>query len=55
MSHFLTDYLLHVGFEGVASAGGYYARGYCRHTWHRVTLAIVWTLVTTAALVALIG
>lgn len=51
----LSDFILHLGFESCATCGGYYARGFCKHTWHRITVAVVWSLVTTYALVALVG
>jgi hypothetical protein len=54
--HFtLADYLLHLGFEGLAAVGGYIARGFCQHTWHRVGVAIVWSMAATALLVSFVG
>ena len=54
--HFaLTNYLVHLSFEGLAAVGGYYARGFCKHTWHRVTVAVIWSMVATALLVSIVG
>jgi hypothetical protein len=51
----LSAYFLHLIFEGAATVGGYYARGFCKHPWHRWLLGFVWSLVATAALVAIVG
>jgi hypothetical protein len=51
----LKNYFLHLSFEGVAAVGGYYARAFCPHRWHRVTVAVVWSMVTTLILVNAIG
>jgi hypothetical protein len=51
----LVDYILHLGFEGLAALGGYYARGFCKHTRHRVGVAIVWSMASTALLVSFVG
>jgi len=54
--HFdILNYVTHLGFEGLAAVGGYYARGFCKHTWHRVLVAVLWSMVATALLVTVIG
>jgi hypothetical protein len=50
-----TNYLTHLAFEGLAALGGYYARGFCKHAWHRVMVAIVWSMVSTYLLVSVVG
>ena len=49
------NYGLHLIFEGMATIGGFYARGFCEHTWHKVLVGIIWTMVSTFLLVTLIG
>lgn len=51
---FLT-YFLHLFFEGIAAVGGYYARSFCKHTWHRVLVAVVWSMITTLVLINMVG
>jgi hypothetical protein len=51
----LWTYIRHLFFDGLGDAGGYYAATFCKHKWHRVAIAIVIGLVTTLALVSLIG
>jgi hypothetical protein len=54
--HFdLINYIEHLSFEGLAALGGYYARGFCKHTWHRIALAVAWSMVATFLLVSVIG
>lgn len=49
------NYGLHLIFEGMATVGGFYARGFCEHTWHKVLVGIIWTMISTFLLVTLIG
>jgi hypothetical protein len=51
----LPTYLKHLFFDGIADAGGYYASRFCTHRWHRVAIAISFALVSTLALVTLVG
>lgn len=51
----LVTYIRHLFFDAIADGGGYYASRFCKHTWHRVAIAIVFALVTTLALVTLVG
>lgn len=54
--HFsLVSYLSHLGFEGLAALGGYYARGFCQHRWHRILVAVLWSMTATLLLVSLLG
>jgi hypothetical protein len=48
-------YVRHLFFDGLGDAGGYLAAGFCKHRWHRVTIAIAIGLLTTLALVSLVG
>lgn len=48
-------YLKHLFFDGIADCGGYYASRFCKHRWHRLTLAVAFALATTLALVTLVG
>ena len=48
-------YLAHLLFEGCAAVGGYYARAFCKHRWHRVAVAVIWSMVTTFVLVQIVG
>lgn len=49
------DFVRHLFFDGLASAGGWYASRYCIHLWHRVIVAVSVALATTLALVWLVG
>jgi hypothetical protein len=51
----LWTYVRHLFFDGLGDAGGYYAATFCKHKWHRVGIAIACGLLTTLALVSLIG
>jgi hypothetical protein len=51
----LATYLQHLAFDGLADAGGYYASRFCTHWYHRIPIAIGIALLTTAALVTLVG
>lgn len=48
-------FIQHLFFDGIADAGGWYASGFCKHAWHRVTVAVSFALITTLALVTLVG
>lgn len=48
-------YLRHLFFDGLGDAGGYYAATFCRHRWHRWVIAGACGLLTTLALVVLVG
>lgn len=45
----------HLYFEAIADAGGFYASTFCKHWYHRVPIAIGFALVSTYALVTLVG
>lgn len=49
------NYFLHLIFEGCAAVGGYYARAFCKHRWHRIAVAIAWSMLTTLILVKIVG
>jgi hypothetical protein len=51
----MSKYFMHLAFEGLGAAGGYYARSFCRHAWHRIALTVVWTALATGILVTQIG
>jgi hypothetical protein len=51
----LWTYIRHLFFDGLGDAGGYYAATFCVHRWHRVAIAIMCGLLTTLALVILVG
>lgn len=48
-------YTQHLFFDGIADAGGFYASTFCKHWYHRVPIAIGFALVSTLALVTLVG
>ena len=48
-------YFVHLLFEGCAAVGGYYARAFCKHRWHRIAVAVTWSMVTTFVLVQIVG
>jgi hypothetical protein len=48
-------YSQHLFFDGIADAGGFYASTFCKHWYHRVPIAIGFALVSTLALVTLVG
>jgi hypothetical protein len=48
-------YSQHLFFDGLADAGGFYASTFCRHWYHKVPIAVAFALVTTLALVTLVG
>lgn len=48
-------YTQHIYFDGIGDAGGYYAATFCSHWYHRVPIAVGIALLTTLALVTLIG
>jgi hypothetical protein len=51
----LVVFIKHLFFDSIADGGGYYASRFCKHTWHRVSIAVSFALVTTFALVTLVG
>lgn len=54
--HFnILNYITHLGFEALAALGGYYARGFCKHRWHRILVATLWSMVATALLITIVG
>jgi hypothetical protein len=54
--HFdILNYITHLGFESLAALGGYYARGFCKHRWHRILVAGLWSMAATALLVTIVG
>jgi hypothetical protein len=48
-------YAQHIYFDGIGDAGGYYAATFCGHWYHRIPIAIGFAMLTTLALVTLIG
>lgn len=48
-------YSQHLYFDGIADAGGYYAATFCKHTIHRIGIAVGFALVATFLLVTLVG
>lgn len=48
-------YFEHLGFDGIADAGGYYASKFCKHRRHRIAIAVSFAFLTTLALVGLVG
>jgi len=48
-------YTQHLFFDGIADAGGFYASTFCKHWYHRLPIAVGFALVTTLALVTLVG
>jgi hypothetical protein len=45
----------HMYFESIAGIGGLYAASFCKHWGHRIFIMILVDLVSTAALVTLVG
>jgi hypothetical protein len=48
-------FIQHLTLDSIASAGGYYASRFCSHLWHRIVVAVFFTLLSTALLVTLVG
>lgn len=48
-------YAQHMYFDGIADAGGFYAATFCKHWYHRIPIAIGIALLSTLALVTLVG
>jgi hypothetical protein len=48
-------YVQHIYFDGIADAGGFYAATFCAHWYHKIPIAVGIALLTTLALVTLIG
>src|ERR1039458_2970632 len=48
-------YTQHLFFDGIADAGGFYASTFCKHWYHRLPIAVAFAMVTTLALVTLVG
>ena len=48
-------YTQHIYFDGIADAGGFYAATFCSHWYHKVPIAIGIALLSTLALVTLVG
>ena len=48
-------YFQHIYFDGIGDAGGYYAATFCSHWYHRIPIAVGFALLTTLALVTLVG
>ena len=51
----LVTYCQHLFFDGIADAGGWFAYQFCKHRWHRISIAVGFALLTTLALVTLVG
>jgi hypothetical protein len=45
----------HLYFDAIADAGGFYASTFCKHWYHRLPIAVGFALVSTLALVTLVG
>lgn len=48
-------YTQHIYFDGIADAGGFYAATFCHHWYHRIPIAVGIALISTLALVTLVG
>jgi hypothetical protein len=48
-------YTQHLFFDGIADAGGFYASSFCKHWYHKVPIAVGFALISTFALVTLVG
>ena len=48
-------YSEHLYFDSIGDAGGFYAATFCRHWYHRIPIAIGIALLSTLALVTLVG
>ncbi len=48
-------YTQHLYFDTIGDAGGYYAATFCRHWYHRIPIAVGIALLSTLALVTVIG
>jgi hypothetical protein len=48
-------YAQHLYFDGIGDAGGFYAATFCAHWYHKIPIAIGIALLSTLALVTLIG
>lgn len=48
-------YAQHFYFDFIAGLGGYWAGGYCKHWYHRIPLFILIDVLTTFALVTIVG
>lgn len=51
----LVVFIQHLFFDSIAAAGGWYARKFCSHMWHKVVVVTLFTLVSTLLLVTLVG
>ncbi len=48
-------YTQHLYFDAIGDAGGYWAATFCKHWYHRIPLAVGIALLSTFALVTVIG
>lgn len=48
-------YTQHLYFDAIGDAGGYYAATFCTHWYHRIPIAVGIALLSTLALVTVIG
>lgn len=48
-------YSQHLFFDGIADAGGFYASTFCKHWYHKIPIAVSFALLSTLALVTLVG
>ena len=48
-------YSQHIYFDGIADAGGFYAATFCHHWYHRIPIAVGVALLSTLALVTMVG
>lgn len=51
----LVTFLQHLFFDGIGMVGGYYARGFCQHWWHRWIVGAIFWVSSTLLLVTLVG
>lgn len=51
----ISTYVQHLFFDAIADGGGYYASRFCKHRRHRIAIAVVFALLSTLALVTLVG
>lgn len=51
----LVIFIQHLFLDGLATGGGYYARSFCEHWYHRVAIGVAIWIVSTVLLVTLVG
>jgi hypothetical protein len=48
-------YSQHLFFDAIADAGGFWAGSLCKHWYHKIPVAIAFALISTLALVTIVG